>query len=438
MTSTSMTLPIEADAERCLLGAILVTNNYYWQTADIVTASDFSLEANRIIYMTAGRMLNEKHAVDLVTITADLRLQNILNRVGGAVYVSGLTDGIPKICNAANYAEIIHRASKRRQIAMIGEEIKSRALSSDDENKIIDESMAKLAVLSGSDKDSKFYSFEDTHQAWLESMAQKSPTMSLGFHQLNSAIEIGRGEMLLVAGFSMTGKTTLALNLVNEISTKDPKAKIAMFSVETQVAREHGQLLQNSIPVNKYDLRNGYYNGAFKILPDEIRKRFENFQYRIDPDLNFERIHRGLRMLELSTWHAPADYVIVDHLSALGSDMLGKKTEVETMTWVAHQLPRLVKNTKALWIVLIQLNAEHCNIHEPVKLAHIRSSKRIIDAADAIIGIFRPDAETPENDNRFTINVLKNRQGALNPTGIDFRWDWRHMKISEITDNYPN
>src|SRR3972149_11840352 len=121
-------LPSNVEAERSVLGAILLDNSAYNQAASVLIPDDFYLDSHRRIYQRIMDLSDRSRPADLVTISEELMRNNELEAVGGAAYVSSLTDGLPRLSNIEHYAKIVKDKSLLRRLMEVSNSILSRCL----------------------------------------------------------------------------------------------------------------------------------------------------------------------------------------------------------------------------------------------------------------------------------------------------------------------
>src|SRR3954463_13099128 len=95
------------DAERAVLGAVLLDNGALFQAAELLNTDDFSIDSNRRIFFRMREMAERARPIDLVTLSEELMKNNELEAIGGASYLSSLTDGLPRFSNIEHYAQIV-------------------------------------------------------------------------------------------------------------------------------------------------------------------------------------------------------------------------------------------------------------------------------------------------------------------------------------------
>ena len=126
-------LPSNVDAERSVLGAILLDNSAYNQAAAVLTSEDFSLDSHRRLFLRITDLSEHSRPIDLVTLSEELMRHNELEAVGGAGYVSSLTDGLPRLSNIEHYAKIVKDKSLLRRLIHVSNSITARCLEGSEE-----------------------------------------------------------------------------------------------------------------------------------------------------------------------------------------------------------------------------------------------------------------------------------------------------------------
>src|SRR5207249_8371533 len=109
--SLERTLPHNIDAEKSVLGSILVNNENYYRVIETLRAEDYYLDAHRVIYRKMVELIEQSKAIDLITIQEELVRASQLESAGGITYLAGLLDGIPHLVNIEHYIQIIREKS---------------------------------------------------------------------------------------------------------------------------------------------------------------------------------------------------------------------------------------------------------------------------------------------------------------------------------------
>ena len=134
------TLPHNLEAEKCVLGAILINNQAFNQAAEVIDAGDFFRDAHRRIFEKMVGLTERSQPVDLVTLKDELTRSGELDEVGGPAYISALTDGVPRSANVEHYARIVKEKSTLRRLIQSATEVLGRAYDAEeDADDLLDE-----------------------------------------------------------------------------------------------------------------------------------------------------------------------------------------------------------------------------------------------------------------------------------------------------------
>jgi DnaB helicase-like protein/AAA domain-containing protein len=133
MSAIDTALPQSVDAERAVLGSILINNTSIERISGTIEASDFYREAHRTVFAAMKTLAEQGHEIDLLTLKDDLAKRGQLDVVGGSAYISSLVDGIPDVANVERYARIVKEKSTRRRLVVVGNSVVRDALDQEDD-----------------------------------------------------------------------------------------------------------------------------------------------------------------------------------------------------------------------------------------------------------------------------------------------------------------
>ena len=203
---TECALPVSQEAERAVLGAILLNNKLYAQTAAL-TDDDFSLDAHRLIYSRMRDLQESGRPVDMITLVEELDRHKEVEAIGGVAYLSSLIDGVPERPSIEQYVRIVREKSLLRLVAHQAEAIQHSACSKDADLNAIAESLSNL-----SEKSRTAICFRET----IRHLGDVSDVYSLDAGAISYILPglIPRGAVVLLTGSPGVGKSSLALKLV--------------------------------------------------------------------------------------------------------------------------------------------------------------------------------------------------------------------------------
>src|SRR3989440_3877310 len=260
-------LPANLDAERFVLGSILMDDSYYIQTAGALQPDDFSVEKHRRIFTRMAEIHDRGEKIDRVTLANELMSRNQLEACDGLSYLVSLDDGLPQTFNIESYIRIVKDKAILRKIIFASQNLMNRCISSDEEPSQLlagaEETLLKLGesqVKSGLMSPAQI--IED-YQGGLNSFLDPSKRIkgiSTGFSKLDEMTGgLHAGELIILAARPSMGKTALALNIAQHVASKLEKT-VAVFSLEMSKESLLTRMLCASARVDSQKFRSGYLN----------------------------------------------------------------------------------------------------------------------------------------------------------------------------------
>src|SRR5208283_351023 len=266
-SATEKGLPTNVDAERFVLGSILLDDTLYIQAAGTLEGEDFSLEKHRRIFTRMGELQERGERIDRITVANELMKFNELEACDGLTYLVSLDDGLPQIPNLDAYIRIVKDKAVLRRIIFASQHMMNRALVGEDEPDEIlsgaEETLLKLGearVKSGLLSPSQILqTYEGGINAFLDpSKRIKGISTSFAkFDELTGGLH--GGDLCIVAARPSMGKTALALNIAQHVALK-LKQTVAIFSLEMSKESLLTRMLCSAARVDSQKFRAGYLN----------------------------------------------------------------------------------------------------------------------------------------------------------------------------------
>jgi replicative DNA helicase len=419
-------LPVNLDAERFVLGAILMDDALYIQVAGTLEAEDFSLEKHRRIFLRMGELYNRGERIDRVTVANELMKQNQLESVDGVSYLVSLDEGMPALANLDSYVGIVKDKAVLRRIiftsqklidrCIIGEEEPDQILASAEESLLkLGESRAQDALIN---PQRILQEFEGGINAFLDP-SKRIKGLSTGFLKLDEMTGgLHPGELVILAARPSMGKTALALNVAQHVAMHpNEKQTVAVFSLEMSRESLLTRMICAGARVDQQKFRAGYLN------QDERRRLAKTASELVQAPLFIDDtsgthmmdIHAKLRRLKAE--HG-LSLVVIDYLQLMSGRGRYENRNQEIST-ISRGLKLLAKDLKVPMLVLSQLNRApetRPGDHRP-QLSDLRESGSIEQDADLVAFIFREEVYKQEDERLkglAELLVAKQRNG---PTG---------------------
>ncbi|HEY1182664.1 MAG TPA: replicative DNA helicase [Bryobacteraceae bacterium] len=424
-------LPTNLDAERFVLGSILLDETMYVQAAGTLEPDDFSLEKHRRIFRRMGELQERGEKIDRVTVANELMKFNELEACDGLSYLVSLDDGLPQLPNLDSYIRIVKDKSILRRIIFASQNMMSRCLMGEEEPDEIlagaEETLLKLGdtrLKNGLENANDIVTgYEGGINAFLDP-SKRIKGISTGFAKFDDLSGgMHGGELLILAGRPSMGKTALALNIAQHVALK-LKQTVAIFSLEMSKESLLTRMLCASARVDSQRFRAGYLNQEERRkLHHALTELVEAPLYVDDtPGVHLMDIHAKLRRLQVERHHI--GLVIVDYLQL----MTGRgrfENRVQEVSALSRGMKLLAKELNVPMLVLSQLSRAVENRqgdHRP-QLSDLRESGSIEQDADLVGFIFREEVYNKDREDLrglAELIVAKQRNGPVGTVNLVF------------------
>ena len=266
-TTLEKPLPNNLDAERSVLGAILLDNNALNTAIENLRAEDFFLDQHRRVFTQMIALGEAQQAIDLITLTEELHRRGDLEASGGAPYLASLADGMPKVSNVEHYARIVKEKAMLRNLIHTTHNIQQRAFEGEDgADMILDNAESSIFLLAEDRvkaglipvKDIVRDNFERLEKIFKEGKSITGiPTGYVELDKLTSGLQ--PSELLILAARPSQGKTALALNLAENIAIRAGQP-VAIFSLEMSKESLLQRLVASVAQIDAHKFRTGHLN----------------------------------------------------------------------------------------------------------------------------------------------------------------------------------
>ena len=417
-------LPHNVDAEKSLLGAILVNNENYYRTIELLRPEDLYLDAHRIVFRQMIALMERSRVVDLVTIQEGLLQAAQLESAGGIGYLASLLDGIPHLVNFEGYIEIIREKSLMRQMVNAANRIMADCFEqASPAEEILDRAEKSLFDLSEKRIKIGFISVRDLEAPatrLLEKLYNEREMITgvaTGFVDLDRMTSgLQPSDLVILAARPSMGKTALVLNIAQHVALRKG-GKVGIFSLEMSKEQLLMRLLCAESMVDAHKVRTGYIGrDDFDQLIDALG-RVSRAPIFIDDSSTLTVMEMRAKSRRLKAEHG-LDLIIVDYLQLMSG--YGKvENRVQEISAISRGLKALAKELEVPVIALSQLSRapeQRQGDHRP-QLSDLRESGSIEQDADLVMFIYREEVYKADEENlgKAELIISKQRNG---PTGI--------------------
>lgn len=424
------TPPHNLEAEKTVLGGILVNDKNLNVVLSIISPQDFYKEANREILEKIITLVDKGIPVDLLSLSAELQKAGTLEEVGGATYLSSLMDGVPKSLNIEYHAQIIkEKALLRRLILSSAKIISSSYEQKEDADQLLDEAQAAIIEVAEQRIKPGFVKVGMLTEPALEMIRalhdRKEAVTGIptGFRDLDSLTSgFHNSEFVVIAARPSMGKTALGLNISHYVGLKTDFS-VGFFSMEMAKEQIVIRLLCAEAQLDIKKVRTGFIGDREFERLKLSAESFSRAKIFLDesPALTVMEMKAKARRLKMEQ---SLDLLFVDYIQLMRA---GGRFENRTqeMSYISRSLKELSKELQMPVVGISQLSrAPEKGRREPIpQLSDLRESGAIEQDADVVIFIYRKELYRPQDESLrgiAEINVAKQRNGPTGRIGLAF------------------
>jgi replicative DNA helicase len=424
-------LPANIDAERFILGSVLLDDARFIDIAGIVVNDDFALEKHRRIFARMSELHARGEKIDRVTVANELLKYNELESVDGLSYLVSLDDGLPHISNLESYVKIVRDKALLRRIAVASQQLMNRALmAEDDPQQIIAGAEETLLRLGESQSDKGLMTplqviqnYEGGLNAFLDP-SKRIKGISTGFTKLDEMTGgLHAGELIIIAARPSMGKTALALNICWHVAARLMQS-VAIFSLEMSQESLLTRMLCAAARVDSQRFRAGYLNEQERQKLRAAANQMVEAPLYIDDTAGINLLDMHAKLRRLQQGGQKLGLVVVDYLQ-----LMSVRGRTENRNQEVSQLSRgmklLSKELGVPFLVLSQLSrATETRVgdHRP-QLSDLRESGSIEQDADLVGFIFREEVYKRDREDLRGVAELilaKQRNGPIGKIDLVF------------------
>jgi replicative DNA helicase len=422
--SLDKTLPSNLEAERSILGAILLDDKAINTIIESLSIQDFYLESHRKIFEKMHALTSGSRPIDLITLKNELQRTDELERVGGPAYLASLTDGLPRALNIEHYAQIVKEKAVLRRLIQVSNEIIARSYQSEDSpQQILAQVEKAIFEISSRQFRGGFTPIEPLVSAVFESIEEVANRKSLvtgletGFTELDKMTAgLHPSDLVIVAARPGLGKTSFCLNVAQHVAVKKEKS-VGIFSLEMSKEQLVKRLLCGEGEIDAHKVNTGYLSKDDWTRLGRAAGALSQTKIFIDdmPGTSIMEMRSKARRLSLE--HG-LDLLIVDYLQLMSGSQQRYENRTQEISQISRGLKALAKELQIPVIAISQLNRaveSRRGDHRP-QLSDLRESGSIEQDADMVMFIYREEMFNPTDENSGVAELIigKQRNG---PTG---------------------
>jgi replicative DNA helicase len=454
-------LPASVEAERSILGAILLDNHSYNEAAEKLSSEDFFLDSHRRIYSRMAELIDAHRAVDIVTLAEELARRKEVEAVGGVAYLASLTEGLPRRPSIEEYVRIVKDKSLARQLIVICNTAIIRAADQSDEALVVLDS-AESGLLEVSERGiTRGFAgipeiVRDSFGTIDNLYAQQKEVTGLATHytqfdKMTSGLQAS--DLIIIAARPSMGKTAWAINIAENAAVRDGKV-VAVFSLEMSKESLLRRMLASQALVSMQKIQTGFIPKQDRSKLMEALERLAEAKIFIDdtPAIALSEMRAKARRLQRQ--QGGLDLIVIDYLQLMTASTFGVsarryENRTQEVSAISRGLKALAKELRVPVVALSQLSraSEQRGGDKKPMLSDLRESGSIEQDADVVAFIHRDSyynkdengEEDPDSKNKAEIIIAKQRNGPTGSVHLAYRADctrFENMAFGEAPGEY--
>ncbi len=440
-------LPQNLEAEASLLGAVLIDGDVIIKIADMISADDFFDPRHKRIYEAIVDLYEDHSSIDVLTLADRLKSNDFLDLIGGASYLTELTNFVPTASHVEQYAEIVSQKALRRRLIAVSQDMSELGF---DETKglhdLIDDAETRLFEVSNRHVKQSVVSLETILAESFDRLDElhkdksKMRGVPTGYKDLDAILAgLQRSDLFILAARPSMGKTALALNLAHNIAVQS-KQPVLIFSLEMSKEQLVDRLLAIESGVDAWALRTGNLTDSdFEKLSHAMGTLSEAPIYIDDtPSITINDLRTKARR---EAHQRDLGLIIVDYLQLMssGGRYNAEVNRVQEVSEISRGLKSIARELNLPVIAASQLSRSvESRTPQIPQLSDLRESGSIEQDADVVSFIYREDFYNPESErkNIADIFIKKHRNG---PTGsVELYFDRDKQRFRSVDNKHRN
>ncbi len=431
--SPERALPHNLEAEKSVLGAILIHNEAFNHAAELIDSRDFFRDAHRRIFDKMVQLSERNDAIDFVTLKEELARSGELEEVGGPAYIASLADGVPRSANVEHYARIVKEKATLRNLIHSANRILSEAYRAEEDAEVILDGAEKAIFEIAEDRIREgFVPLRDLVQssfATIEKLQQHKglvtgvPTGFIDLDEMTSGLQ--PSDLILVAARPSMGKTSFVLNIAQHVGIQTDMT-VGFFSLEMSKEQLFMRMLTAEARIDAHRFRSGYLNEKDYGRLSHALGTLAEARVFIDDTASLGVLEMRAKARRLQAEHG-LHLLIIDYIQLMQGRGRFESRQAEIAS-ISRSLKGLAKELKIPIVALSQLSraSETRSDHRP-QLSDLRESGALEQDADVVMFIFREeqyrDADGQPNQEAegvAEIIIGKQRNGPVGTAKLAF------------------
>lgn len=422
-------LPFSIDAERAVLGSLLLNDSYLDIVVEIITAADFYAPSHKIIFEAVSELAKRKHRLDIITLQDELEKAGQLDAIGGIVYLLSLQEDIPAVGLIEQHARIIKEKAVLRELIQSATHIITNcyAQNNNEIEGVLDEAERIIFQISQKRTQQSFVQLNIwlkktfQHLSTIQSHDRHITGVAAGYKKLDEMTSgFQKSDFIVLAARPSMGKTALALSLARNAAVQDQC--VGFFSLEMSAEQLTLRLLSSETGIPHQKIRNANISSEEWVELTHVAAQFGTMKMFIDdtPMQTIMDVRAKARKLKMEH---NLGYLVIDYLQLLHGHKTYENRHQE-VSEISRSLKALAKELNIPIIALSQLSrAVDSRVDKRPMLSDLRESGAIEQDADVILFLYRDVVYHPETEHPSMAELIigKQRNGPTGTVYLQFQ-----------------
>lgn len=438
--------PQSIEAEKSLLGCLMLDRNAVIKVADFIGAKDFYRGSHQEIYQACQELFDKGEPIDLLSVANRLKEKGKLEEVGGNGYLTDLINSVPTASNVFNYAKIVQRKRILRDLIDAGSEITGLGYDeSEDPEILLDRAEKMIFGVTQKGLSQNFIQIKDTLEDAFDRIDKLSKHkgglrgLPTGFTDLDNILSgLQKSDLIILASRPSMGKSALAMNIAGNVAINE-KLPVGFFSLEMSKDQLVDRFIADIAGVDSWRLRTGKLSG------DGDDNDFSRIQKALGilseapifiDDAAISNVLQMRAMARRLQAKEGLGLIIVDYLQLM-EPRNTMASMVQQMTEISRSLKSLARELNVPVLAISQLSraVEQRSPQKP-RLSDLRETGAIEQDADVVLFIYREDRYRPESDrkNIAEIMISKHRNGPVG--SVELYFDESRVSFRNLEKGY--
>lgn len=431
--------PQNIEAEVSVLGAVLIDDQAMSRALEILKPEHFYLDSHQKIFLSACKLFESNHPIDLITLTEELKKRNLLESIGGASYLAQITGSVATSANLEHYARMVKEKALLRSLIHTATEIVQEGSEPGTEvNLLLDQAEKRIFEISQHKIETRFTSLSEIIRDSIETIDQlwqrkeHVTGVATGFHEFDiQTAGLQPSDLIVVAGRPSMGKSALVTCICEYVGVQLKKG-VAFFSLEMSKEQLVQRMLCSHARVDAQKVRTGYLSHQDWPKLTNAAGKLSEAPIFIDDTPALSVLELRAKARRLKSQHQ-IQMIVVDYLQLMQSNYRVENRQQE-ISEISRSLKALARELRVPVIAISQLSrAVESRTGNRPQLSDLRESGAIEQDADVVVLLFREEYYNPteENRNRAEANIAKQRNGPTGKVDLLFLKDFTRFENPE-------